>query len=31
MEVNCPECQKLLVCNACGFLYGGEENDDKPS
>jgi hypothetical protein len=29
MEVNCPECQKVLVCNACGFMYGTEESDDR--
>jgi rubredoxin len=28
MEVSCPECQKVLVCSACGFTYGGEESDE---
>lgn len=28
MEVSCPECQHKLVCKACGFVYGGEEEDD---
>jgi hypothetical protein len=28
MQVVCPECQKLLVCKSCGFVYGEEENSD---
>ena len=30
MEVLCPECQQVLVCRACGFVYGepgGEETE----
>jgi hypothetical protein len=27
MEISCPECQRTLVCKACGFRYGGEEED----
>jgi hypothetical protein len=28
MQVYCPECQKLLACKVCGYLYGEEE--EKP-
>jgi hypothetical protein len=31
VEVSCTECQKVLACSACGFVYGGEETDDKPT
>jgi hypothetical protein len=27
MAISCPECQKLLVCKACGFAYGGDEEE----
>lgn len=26
MQVVCPECQKLLACKSCGFVYGEEED-----
>jgi hypothetical protein len=29
MEVLCPGCQKVLVCQACGYVYGGTEEDDE--
>jgi hypothetical protein len=29
MEIYCPDCQKLLVCKACGFVYGDEKEDDQ--
>jgi hypothetical protein len=28
MEVSCPECQRVLACEACGFVYGEGENTD---
>jgi rubredoxin len=28
MQVICPHCQKLLICKACGFVYGQEEGED---
>jgi hypothetical protein len=28
MAITCPECQTLLVCKACGFVYG-EESDNQ--
>jgi hypothetical protein len=31
MEVSCPECQKVLVCQACGYVYGEQEEEgDEP-
>jgi hypothetical protein len=24
-EVLCPECQQVLTCHACGFVYGDPE------
>jgi rubredoxin len=29
MQVYCPECQKLLTCQACGYVYGEEEEPDE--
>jgi len=32
MEVSCPACQKVLVCQACGYVYGepdAEETDNS--
>ena len=29
VQVYCPECQKILICKACGFVYGQEEEDDS--
>jgi hypothetical protein len=31
MQVNCPECQKLLVCRECGYEYGEEEEEGTSS
>jgi hypothetical protein len=28
MQVFCPECQKLLVCQSCGFVYGEQEEEE---
>jgi DNA-directed RNA polymerase subunit RPC12/RpoP len=30
MQVACPECQKVLVCRACGFVYG-EQQEEEPT
>jgi hypothetical protein len=33
MEVSCPECEKLLVCQVCGYAYGedeGKRSEDQP-
>jgi hypothetical protein len=27
MEISCPECQELLVCQACGYVYGEPEEE----
>jgi hypothetical protein len=29
MQVSCPECQKLLVCKVCGFVYGEEDDEEE--
>ncbi|MCI0458130.1 MAG: hypothetical protein L0Z62_14295 [Gemmataceae bacterium] len=29
-QVACPECQKVLICAACGFVYG-ETSDSEES
>jgi hypothetical protein len=29
MRVACPECQQLLACKSCGFVYGEEEQDEE--
>jgi hypothetical protein len=30
-QVACPECQKVLTCAACGFVYGetGGDSDEE--
>jgi hypothetical protein len=28
-QVACPECQKVLTCAACGFVYG-EDLSEEP-
>jgi hypothetical protein len=28
LEVDCPECGKVLICRACGFVYGEQSVDD---
>jgi hypothetical protein len=30
MEVDCPACQKVLVCQLCGFAYG-EPDEETPA
>jgi hypothetical protein len=27
MEIDCPACQKVLVCRICGFAYGEPEGE----
>jgi hypothetical protein len=27
-QVACPECQKVLTCAACGFVYGDPEDPE---
>ena len=27
--VACPECQKILACKACGYVYGDVEENDQ--
>jgi hypothetical protein len=29
MEVHCPMCEQVLVCKQCGFVYGGEGEEDE--
>jgi hypothetical protein len=31
VQVMCPECQKLLVCQACGYVYGEQEEEEDES
>jgi hypothetical protein len=28
LEIKCPECQKVLECNSCGFTYGADDRDE---
>lgn len=28
-EVSCPECKKTLVCRACGFVFGQDQEEDE--
>jgi hypothetical protein len=28
MEVTCPECEEVLICKACGFVFGEVEEDE---
>jgi rubredoxin len=27
-QVACPECQKVLTCAACGYVYGEDEGKE---
>jgi hypothetical protein len=27
-QVSCPECQKVLTCAACGYVYGEDEGEE---
>jgi hypothetical protein len=29
MAISCPECQALLACKVCGFVYGEDEDQGK--
>jgi hypothetical protein len=29
MAISCQECHTLLVCKACGYAYGEEEEEDS--
>jgi hypothetical protein len=31
MEIFCPECQAVLVCKECGYVYGdpGQEDEER--
>lgn len=29
MQVFCPECQSLLACRQCGFVYGEADYDEQ--
>jgi hypothetical protein len=29
VQVLCPECQKLLACKVCGFVYGEEDEGEE--
>jgi hypothetical protein len=29
MQIYCPECQKLLTCKACGYVYGQSEGETE--
>jgi hypothetical protein len=29
MQVSCPECQKVLACAQCGYVYGDPEDTGK--
>jgi len=31
MRVACPACQHLLICKACGFAFGEDEQEDERS
>lgn len=31
MHIVCPECQKVLICKACGFVYGQAEAEEPPA
>lgn len=30
MQIYCPECQAVLICRACGFVYGVDDDEDEP-
>jgi hypothetical protein len=29
MEIACPQCQKVLICQVCGFVYGEPGGDER--
>jgi len=29
MHIVCPECREVLVCKACGYVYGEVESDER--
>lgn len=29
MEISCPECQQVLVCKWCGFIFGADQDEDE--
>jgi hypothetical protein len=29
MEVICPECEEVLVCKACGYVFGEVQEDEE--
>ena len=29
MHIACPECQRVLTCKACGFVYGQAEEEEE--
>jgi hypothetical protein len=29
MAISCPECQALLACKVCGFVYGEDDDEGK--
>ena len=29
MQISCPECQAVLTCKWCGFVYGEDKSDDQ--
>lgn len=26
MEISCPECQNVLICKMCGYVFGADES-----
>jgi hypothetical protein len=29
MQIGCPECQAVLTCKWCGYVYGEDQPDDS--
>jgi hypothetical protein len=29
MEILCPTCQEILSCQACGYVYGATDEEEK--
>ena len=29
MQIACPECQAVLVCKLCGYVYGDPDAEDE--
>jgi hypothetical protein len=29
MEISCPECQHVLICKVCSFVYGEDEDEQE--